>query len=156
MCLASHPGGAGSINIPSRLHAMETRMNFGSVGQLLAQVRLLFASTTKITSQLHTDAVLFLQLTRFFFTTLDEAHGDKSKESIRQKCVQYLERAEKLKTYVKGKNKKKPVASAGGGKESNKGFVTQLRFLIFSFARSILMFSLQRQYNSQGDKTIIN
>lgn len=61
----------------------------------------------------------------FFFTTLDEAHGDKSKESIRQKCVQYLERAEKLKQYVKGKNKKKPVASSGGGKESSKGFVIQ-------------------------------
>lgn len=48
-----------------------------------------------------------------------EAHGDKSKESIRLKCVQYLERAEKLKQYVKSKNKKKPVASSGGGKESN-------------------------------------
>ena len=65
-----------------------------------------------------TDMVLFL-------TTLDEAQGEKSKESIRQKCIQYLERAEKLKQYVKGKNKKKPVASSGGGKESNKGFVTQ-------------------------------
>ncbi len=62
------------------------------------------------------------QLTSYFcFITLDEAHGDKSKESIRQKCVQYLERAEKLKQYVKGKNKKKPVASSGGGKESSKG-----------------------------------
>ncbi|CAH3177833.1 unnamed protein product, partial [Porites evermanni] len=48
-----------------------------------------------------------------------EAQGDKSKESIRQKCIQYLERAEKLKQYVKTKNKKKPVASSGGGKESN-------------------------------------
>ena len=59
------------------------------------------------------------------FITEDEAHGEKSKESIRQKCVQYLERAEKLKQYVKGKNKKKPVASSGGGKESSKGFVTR-------------------------------
>lgn len=50
-----------------------------------------------------------------------EAQGDKSKESIRQKCIQYLERAEKLKQYVKGKNKKKPVASSGGGKENSKG-----------------------------------
>lgn len=48
-----------------------------------------------------------------------EAQGDKSKESIRQKCIQYLERAEKLKHYVKSKDKKKPVASSGGGKESN-------------------------------------
>ena len=53
------------------------------------------------------------------FFLLDEAHGDKSKESIRQKCVQYLERAEKLKQYVKGKNKKKPVASSGGRKREH-------------------------------------
>ena len=54
----------------------------------------------------------------------DEAQGDKSKESIRQKCVQYLDRAEKLKQYVKTKSKKKPVASSGEGKEGNsKGFV---------------------------------
>ncbi|KAK2559569.1 Vacuolar protein sorting-associated protein 4B [Acropora cervicornis] len=46
-----------------------------------------------------------------------EAQGDKSKESIRQKCIQYLDRAEKLKTYVKNKNKK-AVASVGGAKES--------------------------------------
>lgn len=46
-----------------------------------------------------------------------EAQGDKSKESIRQKCIQYLDRAEKLKTYVKSKNKK-AVASVGGAKES--------------------------------------
>ena len=54
---------------------------------------------------------------------LDEAHGEKSKESIRQKCVQYLERAEKLKKYIKTKDKKKPV-TAQGGKDSNKRFVS--------------------------------
>ncbi|XP_028392111.1 vacuolar protein sorting-associated protein 4B-like isoform X1 [Dendronephthya gigantea] len=47
-----------------------------------------------------------------------EAQGDKSKESIRAKCMQYLERAEKLKTYVK-KGKKKPMASSSGGKTNN-------------------------------------
>ena len=35
-----------------------------------------------------------------------EAQSDKAKESIRAKCVQYLERAEKLKKYVHGKQKK--------------------------------------------------
>ena len=62
----------------------------------------------------------------FSFMFVDEAQGDKSKESIRQKCIQYLERAEKLKQYVKGKNKKKPVASSGGKESSNKGFVFPL------------------------------
>lgn len=39
----------------------------------------------------------------------DEAQGDKAKDSIRAKCLQYLDRAEKLKTYLKKGNKKKPV-----------------------------------------------
>ncbi|CAD5113905.1 DgyrCDS3064 [Dimorphilus gyrociliatus] len=40
-----------------------------------------------------------------------EAHSEKAKESIRAKCVQYLERAEKLKAYLNndGSDKKKPV-----------------------------------------------
>lgn len=44
----------------------------------------------------------------------DEAHSDKAKESIRGKCMQYLDRAEKLKDYLKNKEKqgKKPVKEA--------------------------------------------
>uniref|UniRef100_A0A8C7STW1 vesicle-fusing ATPase n=1 Tax=Oncorhynchus mykiss TaxID=8022 RepID=A0A8C7STW1_ONCMY len=39
-----------------------------------------------------------------------EAHSDKAKESIRGKCMQYLDRAEKLKDFLKNKEKtgKKP------------------------------------------------
>jgi len=43
-----------------------------------------------------------------------EAQSDKAKESIRAKCVQYLERAEKLKNYV-NKKEKKPVKDGSGG-----------------------------------------
>ena len=43
------------------------------------------------------------------FMILDEAQGDKAKDSIRAKCLQYLDRAEKLKAYLK-KGKKKPAA----------------------------------------------
>jgi len=35
-----------------------------------------------------------------------EAQGDKAKESIRAKCITYLDRAEKLKEYLKGGKKK--------------------------------------------------
>ena len=45
-------------------------------------------------------------------TWTDEAHSDKAKQSIREKCAQYLERAEKLKTFISGKDgekKKKPI-----------------------------------------------
>lgn len=50
----------------------------------------------------------------------DEAHGERSKDSIRGKCTQYLERAEQLKKYVQKKNKK--VHSSGGtaSKETKK------------------------------------
>lgn len=40
-----------------------------------------------------------------------EAQGEKAKESIRSKCLQYLDRAEKLKEYLK-KGKKTPVRDA--------------------------------------------
>lgn len=47
----------------------------------------------------------------FFVHTIatDEAQGEKAKESIRTKCLQYLDRAEKLKEYLKKGSKKKPV-----------------------------------------------
>lgn len=45
-----------------------------------------------------------------------EAQGDKAKDSIRAKCLQYLDRAEKLKEYLK-KGKKKPVAEGENPKD---------------------------------------
>jgi len=51
-----------------------------------------------------------------------EAQSDKAKESIRAKCVTYLERAEKLKEYIKG-GKKKPIKAGSNGesKKDSKG-----------------------------------
>lgn len=50
-----------------------------------------------------------------------EAQGERAKESIRAKCLQYLDRAEKLKEYLKkGKDKKKPVKADGSSKEDKK------------------------------------
>lgn len=46
---------------------------------------------------------------------VDEAQGDKAKESIRAKCLQYLDRAEKLKTYLKKGKKQKPVKDGDSG-----------------------------------------
>jgi len=52
------------------------------------------------------------------FVWTDEAHSDKAKESIRAKCAQYLERAEKLKQHVNDKdNKRKPVKDADSSKK---------------------------------------
>ncbi|RWS09226.1 vacuolar protein sorting-associated protein 4B-like protein, partial [Dinothrombium tinctorium] len=49
-----------------------------------------------------------------------EAQSEKAKESIRNRCVGYLERAEKLKAYLKG-NKKKPVKTNDHGSTNSKG-----------------------------------
>ncbi|XP_059170240.1 vacuolar protein sorting-associated protein 4A-like [Physella acuta] len=48
-----------------------------------------------------------------------EATSDKAKESIRSKCTQYLDRAEKLKQYLNKKDKKKPVLDGGNPKKSS-------------------------------------
>jgi len=50
-----------------------------------------------------------------------EAHSDKAKESIRGKCIQYLDRAEKLKQHVgqKGKKAVKAGDTDGGNKKGN-------------------------------------
>lgn len=54
-----------------------------------------------------------------------EAQSDKAKESIRAKCIQYLDRAEKLKKFIADKenNKKTPMKDGGskksGGKDSD-------------------------------------
>ena len=52
------------------------------------------------------------QIDYYNYSILDEAHGERSKDSIRGKCTQYLERAEQLKKYVNKKSKK--VHSSGG------------------------------------------
>lgn len=76
---------------------------------------------------LYFKAVLLLQSWDVNFTVnmndffVDEASSEKAKESIRAKCVQYLDRAEKLKTYLKKKDKKKPVADGEKSSGTNNG-----------------------------------
>ncbi|CAG5116509.1 unnamed protein product, partial [Candidula unifasciata] len=48
-----------------------------------------------------------------------EATSDKAKESIRAKCIQYLDRAEKLKQYLKKKDKKPVPVGGKPGKNSS-------------------------------------
>uniref|UniRef100_A0ABK0KXK6 vesicle-fusing ATPase n=1 Tax=Rattus norvegicus TaxID=10116 RepID=A0ABK0KXK6_RAT len=52
-----------------------------------------------------------------------EAQGDKAKQSIRAKCTEYLDRAEKLKEYLKKKEKKpqKPMKEEQSGPVDEKG-----------------------------------
>lgn len=57
-----------------------------------------------------------LTVIKNFLLFLDEAQGDKAKDSIRAKCLQYLDRAEKLKTYLKKGKKQKPVKDGDSSK----------------------------------------
>lgn len=59
------------------------------------------------------------QLNYFVFIS-DEAQGEKAKESIRNKCLQYLDRAEKLKEYLRKGDKKKPVKDGETSKDDKK------------------------------------
>lgn len=59
---------------------------------------------------------------------VDEAHSDRAKESIRAKCVSYLDRAEKLKTYLSN-DKKKPMKDTSSG-GSGKKYVSSLNLII--------------------------
>lgn len=60
----------------------------------------------------------------FLYAIKYEAHSDKAKSSIREKCNQYLERAEKLKTFISsqkddGPKKKKPIKDSEGNKDKD-------------------------------------
>jgi len=49
-----------------------------------------------------------------------EAQGERAKESIRAKCLQYLDRAEKLKEYLKKGKAKKPVKAGEKASDEKK------------------------------------
>jgi len=54
--------------------------------------------------------VNFLQVFYSVHIILDGTQSERVRETIREKCKHYLERAEKLKTYLKnGKDSKKPI-----------------------------------------------
>lgn len=53
----------------------------------------------------------------------DEAQGDKAKQSIRAKCAEYLDRAEKLKEYLKKKEKAPPSKPVKESQSDDKGCV---------------------------------
>ncbi|KAJ8378002.1 hypothetical protein AAFF_G00249390 [Aldrovandia affinis] len=50
-----------------------------------------------------------------------EAQGDKAKQSIRAKCAEYLDRAEKLKEYLKKKEKAPPAKPVKENQSDEKG-----------------------------------
>lgn len=50
-----------------------------------------------------------------------EAQTDRAKESIRSKCVQYLDRAEKLKEYLRSKTKERKPVKQGESDDKKEG-----------------------------------
>merc|ERR1712213_242857 len=65
---------------------------------------------------------LYENAVQYFLHALKyETQSDSSKATIRAKCKQYLDRAEKLKTYVNGKQKKPVKAGESGSKKDKEG-----------------------------------
>lgn len=67
--------------------------------------------------------VLLFNKALFLFKLLDEAQGDKAKQSIRRKCTEYLDRAEKLKEYLKKREKTAPKPVKESDPTDGKGYV---------------------------------
>lgn len=58
----------------------------------------------------------------FYFLLTDETQSEKAKLSIRGKCAEYLDRAEKLKEYLK-KKEKAPAKPVKESQSDEKGWV---------------------------------
>lgn len=57
-----------------------------------------------------------------FHYASDEVQGDRSKESVRAQCVQYLDRAEKLKIYLKKMENNPPRKPIKESQSDDKGW----------------------------------
>lgn len=57
----------------------------------------------------------------FYFLPADETQSEKAKQSIRGKCAEYLDRAEKLKDYLKKKEKAPPAKPVKESQSDDKG-----------------------------------
>lgn len=56
----------------------------------------------------------------YFMTALKYEKNERSKQVIRAKLKDYIDRAEKLKAYLKGNEGKKPVAQGNGGGDDDE------------------------------------
>eukprot|EP00126_Sphaerothecum_destruens_P000759 Sdes_comp10983_c0_seq1m2621 len=85
-------------------------------------IELVTKATEEDQAQNYPEALkLYEHALQYFMTALKYEKNERCKESIRTKCVAYLDRAEKLKEFVeKGGNKKKPVAAADSVGKSDK------------------------------------
>ena len=78
----------------------------------------------------------------------DEAQSEKAKESIRAKCTQYLDRAEKLKVYLKKKQKQLVKDGESTGKRYNDKRLEPLFFADALFISFCLFFFFSRLFYS--------
>lgn len=85
----------------------------------------------------------------FLFKLLDETQGDKAKQSIRVKCAEYLDRAEKLKEYLKKREKTAPKPVKESGPADGKGYVLgegKAKYFLNSAYSKIQLRSQQRSF----------
>ena len=106
-----------SVSQSSHFRASQVRM---SGNTLQKAIDLVTKATEEDKNKNYEEALrLYEHAVEYFLHAIKyEAQGDKAKESIRAKCITYLDRAEKLKEYLKG-GKKKAIKD-GGSEPKNK------------------------------------
>lgn len=83
-------------------------------------ISLVQQATEKDTAKEYAEAFRLYQLSlEYFMTALKYEKNEKCKQTIRQKVVEYMNRAEKLKEFLE--KQKTPVAQTGGGGPKSNG-----------------------------------
>ncbi|XP_050438883.1 vacuolar protein sorting-associated protein 4-like [Adelges cooleyi] len=84
-------------------------------------IDLVTKATEKDRNKNYEDALMLYEsgIEYFLHALKYEINGDKAKDSVRNRCSQYLERAEKLKDYLKNKKNKKKLIKSGESNSKN-------------------------------------
>uniref|UniRef100_A0A4W3GFA3 vesicle-fusing ATPase n=1 Tax=Callorhinchus milii TaxID=7868 RepID=A0A4W3GFA3_CALMI len=110
------------LTLPSGRVDSETPNSLTTSTRLSKAIDLVTKATEEDKAKNYEEALrLYQHAVEYFLHAIKyEAHGEKARESIRAKCIQYLDRAEKLKEYLKNKDKsgKKPVKES---QQNDKG-----------------------------------
>eukprot|EP01116_Phalansterium_solitarium_P004935 TRINITY_DN16168_c0_g1_i1.p1 TRINITY_DN16168_c0_g1~~TRINITY_DN16168_c0_g1_i1.p1 ORF type:complete len:437 (+),score=126.35 TRINITY_DN16168_c0_g1_i1:116-1426(+) len=91
-------------------------------GFLQKAIGLVQQATEKDNAKEYAEAFRLYQLSlEYFMTALKYEKNEKTKQLIRQKLTDYIQRAEKLKQFLDRPAEKQPVAQGSGSKKGDKG-----------------------------------
>lgn len=81
------------------------------------------------------NSINMLYVQCFLHVVKYESHGDKAQQSTMVNCAEYLDRAEKLKEYLKKREKtpQKPVKEGQPSPADEKGYVLKIVDFVSTF-----------------------